>query len=58
MACENEKKCGNCRHWERDGAEPIVGTCPHQEGMSAEWAVGCQFHERKDGSSKAKRTMV
>jgi hypothetical protein len=43
-----EKKCGNCKHWERDESEPIVGTCPNQECMSAEWAIGCQFHEQKE----------
>ena len=38
--CNLPKTCGYCQTWKRDG-KTCVGTCPHQEGMTAEWMSGC-----------------
>ena len=36
-----DKKCGDCKKWARTEDEPILGSCPHQEGLSAEWSEHC-----------------
>lgn len=41
------EQCGDCQDWERDG-KSCVGTCPHQEGMSAEWASGCPHFSKEN----------
>lgn len=40
--CKSPKTCDRCKTWKRDG-KTCVGTCPHQDGMTAEWMSGCPF---------------
>lgn len=43
---KSSKTCGRCPTWQRDG-KTCVGTCPHQDGMTAEWMSDCPFFPKK-----------
>ena len=43
---KSSKTCGRCPTWQRDG-KTCVGTCPHQDGMTAEWMSDCPFFLKK-----------
>jgi hypothetical protein len=49
--CNSPKTCGYCQTWERDG-KTCVGTCPHQDGMTAEWMSGCPNFSKKNMQMK------
>ena len=44
--CDSLEICCNCKTWKRE-RKMCVGTCPHADGVTAEWMWGCPDFSKK-----------